>query len=61
MRTVKEKIQAKIRRAPKGTLFVLSDFSDLGSYESVKKGVQTLVKEEALIPLMEGVYKKKEF
>lgn len=58
METVISKLEIKLKKAPKGTLFVLSDFTELGSYESVKKAIQKLVKNNNLISLMLGIYKK---
>ena len=58
MKTVKEKILAKIKRAPKGTLFTLGDFHDLGSYEAIKKTIKDLKKENMLISVYSGIYQK---
>jgi hypothetical protein len=58
MRTNKEKIVAKIRRAPKGTLFSLKDFNNVGDYGAVKKEVLSLVKEGTLIHVYSGIYQK---
>ena len=58
MKTVREKILLKIKRAPKGTLFSLGDFSKAGSYEAVKKVVSELTKDEILIKVYNGIYQK---
>ena len=58
MRTVKEKIRAKIRRASKGTLFTTSDFGDLGSYSSVRKVICELLKSGELVKVYPGIYQK---
>ena len=58
MKTVKEKILAKIKRAPKGALFILGDFHNLGSYEAVKKVIKDLKKENILIKVYSGIYQK---
>jgi len=58
MKSVKEKILAKIKRAPKGTLFSLGDFHNMGSYEAIKKTVSELTKEEILIKVYNGIYQK---
>ena len=58
MKTNKEKIVAKIRRAPKGTLFSLKDFQSIGEYGAIKKVILGLVKEGALIHVYNGIYQK---
>ena len=58
MKTVKDKILAKIKRAPKGTLFSLGDFHNMGSYRATKNAVLELIKEEKLIKVFNGIYQK---
>jgi hypothetical protein len=58
MRTYREKIVAKIRRAPRGTLFSLKDFNFAGDYEAVKSVVLQLVKEGILVNVYSGIYQK---
>jgi hypothetical protein len=60
-RTVKEKMEEKVRRAPKGKLFVLSDFSDLGNYKSIQKTVSLMVASGMLMAVYKGIYKKPNF
>ena len=61
MKTVEEKVKDKLRRASQGTLFSLDDFQSAGTYESVKKTVNTLVGEGSLIRVYKGIYQKPKF
>lgn len=60
-RTVKEKIKAKIRVAPRGKLFLLSDFEELGEYPSIRKSLSELVKEGVLFRVVKGIYQKPKY
>ncbi len=57
-RSVKDQIEEKIRRAPKGKLYVLSDFSDIGSYATIQKTVSLMVTAGVLEQVFKGIYKK---
>ncbi|MBO1304723.1 hypothetical protein JZO70_01010 [Enterococcus sp. 669A] len=56
--TVKSKIKNRIRVAPKGKVFVLSDFSPLGNYKTIQKQINLLVQEGELRQLHRGIYQK---
>ena len=56
-----KKIEQKIRNKPKGTVFVISDFSDLGSNDAIRKALSRLVKEGKLKRELRGIYKKPNF
>lgn len=58
MKTTKERILAKVKRASKGRLFVTNDFIEAGSSEAVRKVLHELSKEEQLIRVYAGVYQK---
>ncbi len=58
MKTVKDKVLAKIKRAPKGTLFSLADFQKSGNYRAIKNVVLELIKEDKLIKVHNGIYQK---
>lgn len=60
-RTAKGMVEEKIKRAPKGKLFVLSDFSELGSYKAIQKTVSQMMGADLLLPVYAGVYKKPNF
>ncbi|MBL1228272.1 hypothetical protein IW492_03365 [Enterococcus sp. BWB1-3] len=57
-----EKIRNKIKRAPKGTLFILADFSHLNiPYNTLKDTIRKFVKKRELIKVFQGIYKKPNF
>ena len=56
--TTHEKIEKKIWDSPKGTLFVISDFADLGSDAAIRKSLSRLVKDNTLTRELRGMYKK---
>jgi hypothetical protein len=56
--SVREQIESKIKYAPKGKLFILSDFSQIADYNSVKINVQNLVKAGILEKVYSGIYMK---
>ncbi|WP_270659850.1 DUF6088 family protein [Enterococcus thailandicus] len=57
-----EKIKNKIKRAPKGTLFILADFSHLDiSYNTLKELIRRLVKSGDLVLVYRGIYQKPKF
>ena len=59
MVTIVERIKNKIRRAPKGTLFLLSDFSNLDiTYDVLKQTIRRLVKSGELNLVFRGIYQK---
>lgn len=54
-RTLKQKILARIKRQ-KANVVLRADLADLGGYDQVGKILRTLVKEEILIRLGQGIY-----
>ncbi|MCP8858168.1 DUF6088 family protein [Latilactobacillus fuchuensis] len=54
-----DKINNKVKRAPKGTLFILADFSNLEApYNTIKDAVRKLVETEKLRIIYRGIYQK---
>jgi hypothetical protein len=58
VKSVKDRIRDKLRRAPRGTLFTVSDFDALGSNPSVRKVIAELTKSNELIVVYSGIYQK---
>lgn len=59
--SIKSQLINIIRAAPKGKIFVLSDFAHLGLYKSVQGQVNQLVSSGNLLQLATGIYKKPNF
>lgn len=57
----KDKILAKIKRAPKGKLFILSDFSNLGSDGTIRKTLHEIENAGQLKRVYLGIYQKPDF
>jgi predicted transcriptional regulator of viral defense system len=57
-RTIKEKIIAKLKVAPKGKLFLISDFADLGNYSTIRFTMSELVRDGLLNRIHSGIYQK---
>jgi hypothetical protein len=58
VKTVKDKMRAKLRRSSKGALFIISDFEHLGTYSSVRKVIHELHESKELIRVYSGIYQK---
>lgn len=56
--TTHKKIEQKIGDSPDGTLFVISDFAELGSIAAVRKSLSRLVNDNTLTRELRGIYKK---
>lgn len=56
--TTHEKIEQLIWDSPDGTLFVISDFTGLGSKAAVNKSLSRLVNDNTLTRELRGIYKK---
>lgn len=56
--TTHKKIEQKIGDSPDGTLFVISDFAELGSNAAVRKSLSRLVNDNTLTRELRGIYKK---
>ena len=60
-RMIQAKIEENIKKAPKMTLYFLEDFSEFGSYPSVKEVISRLVLKDTLTYIAKGVYMKTYF
>jgi len=58
---VVHKIKARIASSENGSLFLISDFLDIASYDAVRQTLSRLAKDECLIRIMRGIYKKPDF
>ena len=54
-------ISNRIDKAPFGSAFVVSDFTDLAEYETVKKTLSRLEKKGMIRRVLRGVYDKPKF
>jgi hypothetical protein len=54
---VEQAIEERIRRDPKNSIYMLSDFRDFGSYPAVKKALSRLTEEGKLFRVRRGIYK----
>jgi hypothetical protein len=52
------RLKAKIKRAPKSTIFLFSDFAPLGNPNTVRVNVKNLVDHDELQSIMPGIYMK---
>lgn len=51
-----EKIEEKFLKTPKGTIFTISDFYDLGNRDAVKKALSRLNERKIIVRLIDGYY-----
>lgn len=58
---IQAKIEEKIKKAPKMTLYFLEDFSKFGSYPSIKEAISRLVLKGTLTYIVKGLYMKTYF
>lgn len=58
---VKEMMENRIRIMPRGSVITPTDFSKLGSDNTIRQNIYKLAKEGILIALGNGIYKKKNF
>ncbi len=56
MRTVNSQIEAKVKRARPGQIFIPSDFKDLGTSSAIRKALSRLVEQKLLVRLGQGIY-----
>ncbi len=54
--TMSNKIEALIKQTEKGKLIFISDFSELGNYDTVRKSLQRLVNKGLIIRIAKGIY-----
>lgn len=57
-RSTKIKISEKVKRAPKGKLFLISDFAEQGSDKAVRKSLRDLEQSNQLNRVYLGIYQK---
>jgi len=58
---IQTKIEKKIAKAPRMTLYFLEDFSSFGDYASVKEAISRLVLKGTLTYIAKGIYMKTYF
>jgi hypothetical protein len=56
MISIESKVLQRIKSLPKGTLFLASDFSELGSSEAIRLALFRLEKEELIKRVAQGIY-----
>ncbi len=54
--TISSKIEAIIKQKEGGSLIFISDFSEYGNYDTVRKSLQRLVNKGLLIRISKGIY-----
>ena len=54
--TISNKIETLIKQNEKGSLIFISDFSEYGNYDAVRKSLQRLVNKGLLIRISKGIY-----
>ncbi len=54
--TISNKIEAIIKQTEKGKLIFISDFSEFGNYDTVRKSLQRLVNKGLVIRISKGIY-----
>jgi hypothetical protein len=56
--SVISQIEAKIRRAKPGQIFLPSDFKDLGTSTAIRKALSRLVAQKVIVRMGQGIYTK---
>ena len=54
-------IQNRIGAAPDGTIFIVSDFSDVADSETIRRNLNRLVQAGTLRRILKGVFEKPKF
>ncbi len=54
--TISNKIEAIIKQTAKGKLVFISDFSEFGNYDTVRKSLQRLVNKRLITRISKGIY-----
>jgi len=54
--TYHEKIKERITASKKGTIFVISDFTDIAPIQTIKKVLSRLVQDKTIRRIMRGIY-----
>ncbi len=58
MKSIDNKIIAKIKKAKRGALFFIEDFLNLGTSKAVSKALERLVEKEELSRVSRGIYSR---
>ena len=56
-----KEVEKIINNSEAGHLFIINDFLDIASYETIKKIIQRLVNSNCLIKVIDGIYMKPKF
>lgn len=56
-----KQIKQRIENAPKGSIFVNSDFSDIADYETIRRNLNRLVEIGTLRRILNGIYEKPKY
>ena len=54
--SINSQIEAKVRRAKPGQIFLPSDFKDLGTSTAIRKALSRLVEQQVLVRMGQGIY-----
>lgn len=55
------KIKNKLRVMPKNRVFIYADFSKTGSYDAIRSSIHRMIKEDEIVSLGNGLFKKKNY
>jgi hypothetical protein len=54
--SINSQIEAKVKRAKPGAIFLPSDFKDLGTSTAIRKSLSRLVEQKVLVRMGQGIY-----
>jgi hypothetical protein len=54
--SITSQIEAKVKRAKPGQIFLPSDFKDLGTSTAIRKALSRLVEQKVLVRMGQGIY-----
>jgi hypothetical protein len=54
--SINSQIEAKVKRAKPGAIFLPSDFKDLGTSTAIRKALSRLVEQKVLVRMGQGIY-----
>jgi len=54
--SINSQIEAKVKRAKSGAIFLPSDFKDLGTSTAIRKALSRLVEQKVLVRMGQGIY-----
>lgn len=55
-KSINSQIEAKVKRAKPGAIFLPSDFKDLGTSTAIRKALSRLVEQKVLVRMGQGIY-----